>query len=221
MKLEFSKSGDVIPRSRLELIFQEAFAICCDELGIADKNYTVCITLKRKLELGSANTDMHLKPGLPISVQLKIGKRADAMFLAFVHEMVHVRQLVSGDFKLIADKQAPGGCQIFWCGKPQNALKLRLLKNWFVSADPSEVEACGRMDSLYDALLMRLAPADAAYLGPRPKYRKPTFWLIATLRLAGACGAFAAGLVMQPIRTLAPIVSAIGVAWVLSYLLTH
>lgn len=176
MKLEFETHTDVVPKARLKGVIERAFPILCDYLKIAEIDATVRLSFYRECPddgvaqhaLGATRCD---DPG-SIKMQLKAGK-PNIVVLSLSHEMVHVRQVVSGDMKIV--KFADGtelDCMIFK-GERYEAQALFKMRQEFILNDPAEKEAYASMEELYTMLMERLPAEDAEYVGAVPEWKMP------------------------------------------------
>lgn len=89
------KDGDVSPKENMRKFMEVAFQETCNALGLqkyADES--VQITFVTETE-GSANTDMSTRN--PVEIEM-MACSPHAMLVPLVHEMVHVRDLLNGDF---------------------------------------------------------------------------------------------------------------------------
>lgn len=183
MRLLFDEGSDVKPRPRLKLFIERVFELACEELGIANCPDVVCVSFKSAdrplLGGGSACTDMRKREQAetPIQMTIKARDHAGAFFLAFLHEMWHVRQLVSGDF-LVKDTDPKEASvktmQVIFKGVPMAATTLLRYKRWAPMWDPAEAEAYGGQVWLYERVRARLCKADQDYMGPVPEHTNPT-----------------------------------------------
>lgn len=168
-------SSDAMPSQPKMAVIERSFPILCEELGIAHYPNEVTLKFNSIMEQGVlAGGATNCACVDPVEMELRGGSRPfNRIMQAFVHEMIHVRQLVTGDLRIIdgGDIESTFVC---WKGEriPAKTV-LRWKDRNDIERDQAEAEAYGRMDELYDKLMARLPSDDAEMVGARPLWAPP------------------------------------------------
>lgn len=166
--------SEAVPKERLLDVIRKSFDLLVDHLGIPDSERPVRMRFWHSTSphgVGqNAQGATRCHDG-EIQVYLK-ALDPNVVILTLAHEMVHVRQLLSGDLVVYSgDEDLP---HLLWKGHRYGAEEIIKMREDFILNDPSEAEAYSRMGELYEYMMMALPPEDAKFVGDQPEWTMPT-----------------------------------------------
>lgn len=160
MRLTFE--GNVFPKEMYTDILQKSFKIICDELGIAHYDSTIHLTLHK---YGEAPTNgsggvASWQPDICHFHMFMIAMPIGCMLKILSHEMVHVKQRLTGELKIDCEKM-----EIFFQGEQLNPERISMLQQLTAGTPfagmvngilPYEKEAYERMKEIAQKTIKKL-----------------------------------------------------------------